>query len=237
MGRATALTFGKAGASVIVADMNEAGGHETVSLLESAGSKAHFVKTDISKSADVQNLVAETVTKFGKLDVAINNAALTPDTKQVIDFDEDHWNRIIAVNLTGTALCVKYELQQMKKQGTGGSIVNVASAAAFKSQPNMPAYVTAKHGILGLTKSAAMESGEYGVRVNNIAPGAVNTDMLAVSLVSMGKTYEGYSKEVSWLNRTAEPHEIAQGSLWLASDASSYVTGVTLSIDAGFSVK
>jgi len=235
MGRATALTFTNAGAKVVVADINEVEGKNTVSMIGKAGGEGLFVKCDISKSADVKNLVEETVAKFGKLDVAINNAALAPDRTNIIDFDENYWNKLISINLTGTALCCKYELQQFKKQGHGGSIVNIASINAYKAQPNMPAYTVSKHAIVGLTKHAAMESGSYGVRVNSIAPGAVYTEMSANALKIIGTTAEEFAPQVSYLNRLAQPHEVAQGSLWLASDASSYVTGICLPIDAGYS--
>lgn len=132
-----------------------------------------FVRTDISKSEDVQNLVAQAVARFGKLDVAINNAALTPDSTPLIDFDESYWSKLVDINLTGTALCCKWEMQQMIKQGSKGSIVNIASINAFKPQSNMPAYTATKHAIIGLTKHAAMEGGPKGIRVNAIAPGAI----------------------------------------------------------------
>jgi len=236
MGKATASMFLRAGAKVVIADIKEKEGLETVTELSQYGD-IMFVRTDISKSDDVQNLVAETVAKFGKLDVAVNNAALTPDKTQLIDFDENYWRKIMDVNLTGTALCCKWEMRQMIKQETKGSFVNIASIAAFKLHTNMPAYVAAKHALIGLTKHAAMEGGPKGIRVNAIAPGAIFSDMSAAALEIMGTTMEDFALAVSYLNRFGMAHEVAHGSLWLSSDAASYITGVCLPIDGGCLVK
>lgn len=172
MGKATALVFLRAGAKVVIADIKEEAGEKTSSELSQHG-EILFVKADISKSEEVQNLIAQTVAKFGKVDVAVNNAALTPDNTALVEFDENYWKKIIDINLTGTALCCKYEMQQMIKQGSKASIINIASINAFKPQPNMPAYTAAKHALIGLTKHAAMEGGKHGIRVNAIAPGAI----------------------------------------------------------------
>jgi NAD(P)-dependent dehydrogenase (short-subunit alcohol dehydrogenase family) len=172
MGKATAAIFLKAGAKVVIGDVKEKEGQETASELSQYG-EIVFVRCDISKSEDVQNLISQTVAKFGKLDVAVNNAALTPDKTTLIDFDESYWDKLMSINLTGTALCCKWEMQQMLKQGTKASIVNIASINAFRPQPNMPAYTASKHAIIGLTKHASMEGGPKGIRVNAIAPGAI----------------------------------------------------------------
>lgn len=171
MGKATASVFLRAGAKVVIADL-KAEGEEAAKELSAFG-EVRFVQADISKSEDVQRLVAKTVEEFGRLDVAINNAALTPDQTALMEFDETYWRRVVDINLTGTALCCKYEMQQMKKQGSKGSIVNIASINAYSPQPNMPAYTSAKHALLGLTKHAASEGGPSGIRVNAIAPGAI----------------------------------------------------------------
>ena len=137
MGEATAKLFAEAKAKVVIADFNEEKGRQVTEAINAAGGEAAFVKVDVSNSKDVQAMVQFTVDTFGKLDVAINNAALTPDDKPVVDFDEDYWDRLIAVDLKGTALCMKYELQQMQKQGDGGSIVNISSVSGFRPQQNM----------------------------------------------------------------------------------------------------
>lgn len=171
MGKATCEVFLRAGAKVVTCDVKDEG-VKVVDELSYLGD-IHFVKADISKSQDIQRLIDETVTKFGRLDAAVNNAAKTPDRTAFVDFDEDYWRSIVDINLTGTALCCKYEMQQMIKQGDGGTIVNIASINAFRPQPNMPAYTAAKHALLGVTKHASMEGGPHKIRVNAIAPGAI----------------------------------------------------------------
>ncbi|WP_437833667.1 SDR family NAD(P)-dependent oxidoreductase (plasmid) [Niallia taxi] len=234
MGLATAKLFAEAKAKVVVADFNEEKGQEAVAEIEAAGGTAYFVKVDISKSEQVQNLVAKTVEKFGRLDVAVNNAALTPDNAPAAEFDEAYWDRLISVDLTGTALCMKYELQQMIKQDEGGSIINISSVSGFRPQPNNIAYVAAKHGVVGMTKVAALENGPQNIRVNTVAPGAIDTPMLRGSLEETGQTEEEFAPQLSLLGRFGQPIEIAQASLWLASDQSSYVTGTTIHADAGY---
>lgn len=234
MGLATAKLFAEAKAKVVVADFNEEKGQEAVAEIEATGGTAYFVKVDISKSEQVQNLVAKTVEKFGRLDVAVNNAALTPDNAPAAEFDEAYWDRLISVDLTGTALCMKYELQQMIKQGDGGSIINISSVSGFRPQPNNIAYVAAKHGVVGMTKVAALENGPQNIRVNTVAPGAIDTPMLRGSLEETGQTEEEFAPQLSLLGRFGQPIEIAQASLWLASDQSSYVTGTTIHADAGY---
>ncbi|MFP7170294.1 SDR family NAD(P)-dependent oxidoreductase [Terribacillus halophilus] len=234
MGLATAKLFAEAKAKVVVADFNEEKGRAAVEEMEAAGGTAYFVKVDVSDSAQVKHMVEETVSKFGRLDAAVNNAALTPDNAPAAEFDEAYWDRLIAVDLTGTALCMKYELQQMIKQGEGGSIVNISSVSGFRPQPNNIAYVAAKHGVVGMTKVAALENGPMNIRVNTVAPGAIDTPMLRGSLEETGQTEEEFAPKLSLLGRFGQPEEIAQASLWLASDQSSYVTGTTIHADAGY---
>ena len=234
MGEATAKLFAEAKAKVVVADFNEEKGREVVEEIKANGGEATFVKVDISNSELVQNMIKETVATYGRLDVAVNNAALTPDDKLAAEFDEDYFNRLISIDLTGTALCLKYELQQMLTQGEGGSIINISSVSGFRPQPKNIAYVAAKHAVVGMTKVAAMENGPHKIRVNSVAPGAIDTPMLRGALEQFGFTEEEYAPQLSLLNRFGQPEEIAQASLWLASDASSYVTGTTIHADAGY---
>ncbi|OJJ42137.1 hypothetical protein ASPZODRAFT_137452 [Penicilliopsis zonata CBS 506.65] len=234
MGLATAEVFLRAGAKVVLADIQARLGEEVSQELALLG-PVHFVATDISKSEEVQDLVAEAVRVFGRLDVAVNNAGLTPDRTALLEFDEAYWRRLLDVNLTGTALCCKYEMQQMRAQSPpGGAIVNIASVNAYMPQPNMPAYTAAKHALLGLTKHAAAEGGPVGIRVNAVAPGAIVSELLAKGLEIMGTTPDEFAPKVSSLSRFGHAHEVAQGSLWLASPAASYVTGICLPIDGGF---
>lgn len=234
MGKATAKLFAEARAKVIVADFNEEKGLETVKEILEAGGTAHFIKVDVSDSEQVQNMVKETIEKYHRLDVAVNNAALTPDDKLVSEFDEEYWDRLMAVDLKGVALCMKYELQQLIKQGEGGSIINISSVSGFRPQPQNIAYVAAKHGVVGMTKVAALENGQHNIRVNSVAPGAIDTPMLRGALEQFGLKEEDYAPQLSLLNRFGKPEEVAQASLWLASDLSSYVTGTTIHVDAGY---
>lgn len=234
MGLETAKLFAEAGAKVVVADLNEEKGKQAVSEIEANGGIAFFQKVDISKTEQVKALIDATVEKYGRLDVAVNNAALTPDDKPVAEFDEDYWDKLMSIDLKGTALCLKYELQQMIKQGNGGSIINISSVSGFRPQPDNVAYVAAKHGVVGMTKVAALENGDKNIRVNSVAPGAIDTPMLRGALDQFGFTEEEYAPQLSLLNRFGQGREVAQASLWLASDQSSYVTGTTLHVDAGY---
>lgn len=234
MGEATARLFAREGAKVVVADFNDEKGEAVAASIREAGGEATFVHVDISQADEVEAMVRATVDAYGRLDVAINNAALTPDDKPVHEFDEEYWDRLMAVDLKGTALCLKYELRQLRAQGGGGSIVNVSSVSGFRPQPANVAYVAAKHGVNGLTKVAALENGELNIRVNTVAPGAIDTPMLRGALEQFGLDPETYAPQLSLLNRFARADEVAQANLWLASDLSSYVTGTVIHVDAGY---
>ncbi len=234
MGAATALLFAEAGAKVVVADMNEDLGLTLVAKIEQAGGEALFQRVNVSVAAEVDALVQATVARFGRLDVAVNNAAVSPDTKPLAEMDEDEFDKVIAVDLKGVALCLKYQLSQMIRQGGGGSIVNIGSVSSFRPQPNNGVYVAAKHGVVGLTKVAAIENGVHGIRVNTVAPGAIDTPMLRAALDRMGCSEAEFAPQLSLLGRFGQPREVAQASLWLASEQSSYVTGTTIHVDAGY---
>lgn len=235
MGEATARLFAEAGANVVVADLNEEKGRAAAdSIAADTGARALFVKVDVSDSAQVQAMVAATVAEFGELNIAVNNAAMTPDNGPAAEFDEDYWDRLMAVDLKGTALCMKYELQQLLQQDKGGSIINISSVSGFRPQPNNIAYVAAKHGVEGMTKVAALENGPHNIRVNSVAPGAIDTPMLRGALAEFGLDEDAYAPQLSLLNRFGQPREIAEASLWLASDASSYITGTVIHADAGY---
>lgn len=234
MGEATAQLFAEAKANVVVADFNDEKGQAVTDAIVADGGTASFVHVDISKAEDVQAMVTFAVDTYGRLDGAVNNAALTPDNGAAAEFDEAYWDRLMSVDLKGTALCMKYELQQLLAQGDGGSIVNISSVSGHRPQPGNIAYVAAKHGVEGMTRVAAMEYGPKNIRVNTVAPGAIDTPMLRGALEEFGLDPEAYAPQLSLLNRFGEAREIAQGSLWLISDLSSYVTGTTLHIDAGY---
>ncbi|MEU6845326.1 SDR family NAD(P)-dependent oxidoreductase [Streptomyces sp. NPDC046716] len=234
MGEATAKLFAEAGAKVLVADMNEERGKAVADEITAGGGTAVFHQVNIADSAQVKAMVQAAVDAFGRLDVAVNNAALTPDDNLTSELDEDYWDRLMSVDLKGTALCLKWQLQQFVRQGDGGSIVNISSVSGFRPQPKNPAYVAAKHGVNGLTKTAALENGEHGIRVNAVAPGAIDTPMLRGALEQTGQSEEEFAPALSLLGRFGQPREVAQASLWLASDQSSYVTGSVIHVDAGY---
>jgi glucose 1-dehydrogenase len=234
MGEATARVFAAAGAKVVVADVNPELGRATVDRIEHEGGTASFCPVDVSKAADVKMMVGTAVERYGRLDCAVNNAAVTPDTHPVAELDEDEWDRILAVDLKGVALCLKYEVAQMLSQGDGGAIVNIGSVSAHRPQPNNAAYVAAKHGVLGLTKVASLENAPLGIRVNTVCPGAIDTPMIRGALETVGLTEAEFAPVLSLFGRFGRPEEVAEASLWLCSDAASYVTGAILNVDAGY---
>lgn len=234
MGAATARLFATAGARVVAADRNEEKGREIVSEIVSAGGTAMFQLTDVSKAQDVEALVEAAIANYGDFNVAVNNAAVAPDTHPVHELDEEEFDNIIAVNLKGVALCLKYEIAQLVKQGSVGSIINIGSVNSFRPQFNSIAYSASKHAVIGMTKVAALENGERGIRVNAVAPGAIDTPMLQAAISRSGGSEEITASALSIFNRLGKPDEVAQASLWLASDLSSFVTGATMCVDAGY---
>lgn len=234
MGEATARVFAAAGANVLVSDVNEELGLATVERIERDGGTASFCRTDVSRAVDAENMVRTAVERYGRLDCAVNNAAVTPDTHPIAELDEQEFDRILAVDLKGVALCLKFEVTQMLQQGDGGAIVNIGSVSSFRPQPNNAAYTAAKHGVIGLTKVASLENAPLGIRVNTVAPGAIDTPMIRGALETVGLTEAEFAPTISLLGRFGQPEEVAQASLWLCSDQSSYVTGAVLSVDAGY---
>ena len=235
IGRATAILFGQEGAKVVVSDIVTEGGEGTVKIITDAGGDAVFIRADIALNADVEAAVGQAVSSFGRLDCAVNNAGMEAMPTPTADCAETDFDKTIEVNLKGTWLCMKYELQQMLKQGSG-AIVNVSSVAGLVGVAAMPAYVAAKHGILGLTKTAALEYGNAGIRVNAVCPSAVKTPMMEQIIASMPDLAANMNENHP-VGRIGETIEIAESILWLSSDASSFVTGHALAVDGGFLVK
>lgn len=235
IGRATALLFAQEGAQVVVSDIVPQGGEETVKLIKDAGGEAVFIKADISAVDQVTAAVNQAVASFGRLDCAVNNAGMEAMPTPTADCAEVDFDKTIEVNLKGTWLCMKYELQQMLKQGSG-AIVNVSSVAGLVGVAAMPAYVAAKHGILGLTKTAALEYGTAGIRVNAVCPSAVKTPMMEQIIASMPDLAANMNENHP-VGRIGETEEIAESILWLCSDASSFVTGHAMAVDGGFLAK
>jgi NAD(P)-dependent dehydrogenase (short-subunit alcohol dehydrogenase family) len=234
MGAATARVFAAAGAHVLVSDINPEAGQATVESIGRDGGSASFFRADVSKSADAEAMVRTAVERYGRLDCAVNNAAVTPDTHPIAELDEQEFDRVLAVDLKGVALSLKHELRQMLEQAEGGAIVNIGSVSSFRPQPDNAAYVAAKHGVIGLTKVASLENAPRGIRVNTVCPGAIDTPMIRGALETVGMTEADFAPTISLFGRFGQPEEVAQASLWLCSDQASYVTGAVLAVDAGY---
>ena len=231
LGRASAVALARAGATVTVVDVNEDGGKETAALVyEEAGGDAEFVRADVTRPDDVAAMVDQAVGRWGHLDCAVNNAGMTGASASTADYELDEWNRAIALNLTGVFLCLKYELPAMLERG--GSIVNMASGAGLVGFPGLPAYVASKHGVVGLTKAAALEYAQQGVRINAICPGSTRTPMLE-GFMGGDEQVERMMTRAVPLGRLGMPSEIAEAVVWLCSDAASFVVGHALAVDGG----
>jgi NAD(P)-dependent dehydrogenase (short-subunit alcohol dehydrogenase family) len=232
IGRETAVLFAKSGAKVVIAGRREPEGNETVQLIQAAGGEAIFVKADVSKASDVEALVQKTVQKFGRLDVAFNNAGVEGVLAPIIRQTEQDWDRTLAINLKGVWLCLKYEIRQMLKQGGGGAIVNMASILGSVGCLGAAAYSASKHGVIGLTKSAAIETAKTGIRVNAISPAYVQTPM--ADRIFPLPAIEKYFVDHHPVGRFGRPAEIAEAVLWMCSDRASFMTGQSLVLDGGF---
>ena len=231
IGRATALVFAREGAKVVVSDIVVEGGEETVQQIKAAGGEAIFVKADVSQAADVEALITQTVETYGRLDCAFNNAGIEGGVKPTIDCTEEEFGRTIAVNLTGVWLCMKYEIQQMLSQG-GGAIVNTASVAGLVGFPGLPDYVASKHGVLGLTKTAALEYAKSGIRVNAVCPGVIQTPMVERG-AQLSPGFDELAVSMEPVGRFGQPAEIGEAVVWLCSEAASFVTGHPMTVDGG----
>jgi NAD(P)-dependent dehydrogenase (short-subunit alcohol dehydrogenase family) len=236
IGRAAALAFAREGAKVLVADMTEDAGRETVSMIKDAGGEAAFTRCDVAKSAEAEALVAAAVKAFGRLDGAYNNAGVAGKIARTADDTEENFDHIMAVNLRGVWLCMKYEIIQMVKQGQGGAIVNTASAAGLVGSHGMPAYTASKHGVIGLTRTAALEYARAGIRVNAVCPGVIDTAMVA-GMVSTHPRLKDALLSVEPVARMGKPSEIAEAVTWLLSDAASFVTGAAMPVDGGMTAR
>ena len=232
MGRAISLAFAREGAKVVVADVAVDGGEETVRIIRDSGGEAIFVKTDVSVASQVEAMINTAVQTYGRLDFASNNAGITQVVAPTHELQEDDWDRILDINLKGVWLCMRYQIQQMLRQG-GGAIVNTSSSASLRPAANIPAYKASKHGVNGLTQGAAIENARKGIRVNAICPGSTQTPMIERFVAnSPDHTLEGVGDGIP-MGRLGTPEEQAEAVIWLCSDAASFITGTILSVDGG----
>ena len=227
IGRVASLAFAQAGARVAIADIDTAGGDETARLLAAAGGEGLFVQTDVTEAAAVEALAARTVARFGRLDCAFNNAGIEGRVAPPHEYPDDVWQRVLAINLTGVFLCLKHEVRWMLAHG-GGAIVNMVSVAGLRGWSAAPAYSASKHGVVGLTRSAALAYAGTGIRVNAVCPGFTETPMAARLQEEAARFVVGGRGR-----RLATPEEVVAAVVWLCSEAATHVTGVALPVDGG----
>ncbi len=235
IGRAAATGFAQKGAKVVVADINVRNGKETVRQIKNSGSEAIFVKTEVSQESQVEALVQKCVSTYGKLDCSFNNAGIFKVAVSTIDFTETDWNEMIDVNLKSVWLCMKYEIRQMLIHGKG-AIVNNSSVAGLIAAMNNLAYSASKHGVVGLTKSAAIEFAQKGIRINCICPGPTLTGIHDMLVARSPQLDDAMIAQVP-MRRMAMPEEVAAAAIWLCSDEASYITGHALPVDGGLVIE
>jgi len=230
IGRATAIRFAKEGAKIVIADINEVTGEETLGVINQQNQEAIFIKTNVAESKSIQNLMKRAVEHFGRIDILFNNAGIGNSEVRSVDLAEEEWDQVIDINLKSVFLGIKYAMPELKKSGNG-VIINTASLLGLKGRKYVSAYNASKGGVVLLTQNAALEYGKYNIRVNAIAPGIIDTNIIK----------EWKNDERKWpilsranaLGRIGSPDEIASAALFLASDEASFVTGATLSVDGG----
>ena len=233
MGRASARRFAESGAAVVIADIDEAHGNETVELIAKDGGRATFVHADVSLEPDVERAVATAVQTYGRLDYAHNNAGIIEAQPAITDYPLSQWDRIIANNLTSVFLCMKHEIPQMLAQG-GGAIVNVSSETSYKGNIGDIAYTATKHGVNGLTQVAALRYAKKNIRINSIAPGNIETGIVERSRQYLSPEQVRHMETVQPVGRLGRPEEVAELVLWLCSDAASLVNAARVPVDGGW---
>jgi NAD(P)-dependent dehydrogenase (short-subunit alcohol dehydrogenase family) len=232
IGRAAALAFAEQGASVVLVDVDEPAARQTAGLIGD-DSRTLVARADVSSDTDVRALVDDAVGRFGRLDAAFNNAGISQAGKRVHELTEEEWDHVTAINLKGVWLCLKYEIAHMLERGGGGAIVNTSSAMGLTTLPNQPGYCATKHGVIGLTKAAAVEYAGDGIRINALCPGMTRSPMVELTMKEDPAILEPALRSHP-LGRLGEPAEQADAVTWLCSEAASYVTGHALAVDGGF---
>ena len=235
IGRAAALAFAREGTKVVIADRNVQRGEETVSTIRDAGGTASFRRTDVSVAADIEALVDYTITTYGRLDLAFNNAGIEGDVKPLADQTEANFDAVMDINVKGVWLSMKYEIPRMLEQG-GGAIVNSSSVAGVVGFPGIGIYAASKHAVIGLTKTAALEYSPQGIRINAVSPGAIDTEMIDRLADGMNVKKDDLNT-LHPMGRIGRVAEVAEAVLWLCSDRASFVTGHTLIVDGGFTAR
>jgi len=233
IGQATALLLANEGASVVIADLQDDAGADTVKQIVSAGGVAEYHHVDVTSVEQVSALVQGIASRYGSLDGAFNNAGIEGPGAKAVKVDMDDWDRVVEVDLKSVFICIKVEVEQMLKQENGGSIVNTASIAGLIGLQGSTAYNAAKHGVIGLTKTVALEYARKNIRVNAVCPGFIDTPMWDRTTAGNDRLREALQSMVA-IGRTAKPSELAEAPLWLLSDRSSYVTGIALPVDGGY---
>jgi NAD(P)-dependent dehydrogenase (short-subunit alcohol dehydrogenase family) len=236
IGRATAFAFATEGAKVVVADVSVEGGEDTLRLIKEAGGDALFVKCDVSKSTEVDAMVRRTIEVYEGLDYAFNNAGIQVPPMPVFEYSEETWDRVIGIDLKGVWLCMKYEIPEMLARG-GGAIVNTASVAGLIGTPGICAYTAAKHGVVGLTKTVALEYAKAGIRVNAICPGLIKTPLVEDIWDEIPQEMRDCLINAHPIGRVGEVHEVSRAVLWLCSNSASFITGTAVAIDGGLTAQ
>ncbi len=232
IGRATARIFAREGATLVLADVSEAGGNETLQMIKDLGADGIFVKADVANEQQVDALVASAIAKYGRLDCAFNNAGIGGAGRLTHEYSLEEWNRVIAINLTGVWLCMRAEIAQMLKQGSG-VIVNTSSIMGLTGAIRVPAYTAAKHGVAGLTKAAALEYARHGIRINAVCPAPIYTPLLMAGFEKRPDIEARYARSEP-MKRIGQPEEVGEAVAWLCSDRASYVTGLPMPVDGGY---